>query len=131
MVDYNTKNALGTLALNYELFVAGTYYESESTFLDAATAGYVPAIGDILCYKTDDTNKHQKYDRTDAALVIMGIIHEIRTDNTTPTAVQELSFAKNASVHYAALGLTGTMDAAQILTLKEALRAKNINMVQE
>lgn len=130
MVDYNTKNALGTLALNYEIFVAGTYFESESVFLNAATAGYVPAVGDILCYDTADTNKHQKYDRTIATHVIMGIIHELKPDNTG-TPVVEISFAKNCTVHYGALGLTGTMSAAQILTLKEALRAKNINLVQE
>jgi hypothetical protein len=130
MVDYNTKSDLGTLALDFTLFATNAPFESESVFLDAATAGYVPAVGDILCYKTDDTNKHQKYDRTDAALVIMGIIHEIKLDNTG-TPVQELSFAKNCTVHYEALGLTGTMTAAQILTLKEALRAKNINLLQE
>lgn len=128
MVDYNTKNALGSLALDYSVFVAGTYYETAEVLLDAATAGYVPANGDVLCYKTDDTNKHQKYDHTDANLIILGVICEIKADNTTPTAVTKLSFATNASVHYAGIGYTGTQNAAQKLAFKNALREKNINL---
>jgi len=129
MVDYNTKSSLGSLVMDYSLFVPGTYFESTTVFLDVATAGYVPAVGDILCYKSDDTNKHQKYDRTDAALVILGIIHEIKLDNTAVTPIQELSFATDCSVYYGALGMTGTMNAAQKLALKLLLRAKNVNLV--
>lgn len=129
MTDYNTKNSLGSLVLDYSIFVANTYFEPATVLLDEATAGYTPANGDILCYDTADTNKHQKYDRTIATHVIMGIVFDVETDNTTPTAVTQLSYAKYCSVHYAALGYTGTMSAAQKLTLKEALRAKNIILV--
>lgn len=129
MVNYNTKNSLGSLITDFSLFVAGTYYETLEVLLDPATAGYVPAVGDVLTYVTDDSNKHQKYDPDDADQVIMGVICEIKADNTTPTAVTKLSYAINASVHYAALGYIGTLDAAEKLALANALRAKNINLV--
>jgi len=128
MVDFNAKRNLGQVEFNYELYVGNTYLEFAEVLLDEATAGYAPAVGDILCYKTDDTNKHTKYDKSDAALVIMGIVDELKDDNTTPTPVTKISYAKNATVHYAALGYVGTLNAAEKLTLKEALRAKNINL---
>ena len=128
MTDYNTKRSLGSYSSNYDLFVAATYMELEDVLLDAATAGYVPAIGDVLCRKSDDTDKHQKYDRTDAALVILGVIEELVPDNTG-TPVVKMSFAVTASVHYAALGVTGTMNAAQKLVLKDLLKLKNITLV--
>ena len=128
MVDWNAKRNLGQLEMNYDLYVGNTYLELAEVLLDEATAGYTPAVGDILCYKTDDSNKHQKYDKTDGALVIMGIVDELKEDNTTPDPVIKIAYAKNATVHFAALGYTGTLNAAEKLTLKEALRAKNINL---
>jgi hypothetical protein len=129
MVDYVTKNDLGSISTDYQLLVAGTLYEKNEVILDEATAGYTPANGDVLCRKSDDTNKHQKWDPTDAALVILGVIVEIKEDNATP-AVVKLSFATNASVHFAALGYTGApLSAANKLILSDALRAKNINLV--
>lgn len=128
MVDYNTKNALGSLALDYSVFVPGTYYETAEVLLDEATAGYTPANGDVLCRKSDDTNKHQKYDHTDAALVILGVVCEIKQDNTG-TPVVKLSYATDAAVYYAGIGYTGTQNAAQKLAFKDLLRLKNINLV--
>jgi len=130
MTDFNGKNDLGSLEMNYDLFVGGTPLETLAVFLDAATAGYTPAVGDVLCRKSDDSDKHQKWDPTDAALVILGVISEIKEDNTTPTPVVELSFAIRASVHFAALGYTGApLSAANKLILSDDLRAKNINLV--
>lgn len=128
MTDFDTKQSLGSLALNPELFVPGTVLEVATTLLDAATAGYVPAVGDVFCYKTDDTNKHQKYSAADGALIIKGIISQLEEDSTSP-AVVVVSYAVVASVHYAKLGYTGTLNAAQKLALKNDLRAKNINLV--
>ena len=128
MTDYNTKNSLGSLNLDYTLFVAGTYFESLEVLLDEATAGYTPANGDVLCYKTDDSNKHQKYDHTDANLVVMGVVFDVQEDNTG-TPVVKLSYAINCSVHYAALGYTGTQNAAQKLGMVNAMREKNCNVV--
>lgn len=127
MVDFNAKRNLGQVAFNYQLYVGNTYLEFAEVTFDEASAGYTPAVGDILCYKTDDTNKHQKYDRTDANLVILGIVDELKPDNTSPANL-EIAYAKNATVHWAALGYTGTMNAAQKLALKLLLRAKNINL---
>ena len=128
MTDYNTKNSLGSLVLDYDLFAAGTYFETLEVLLDAATAGYVPANGDVLCYDTADTNKHQKYDHTIGTHVVMGVIFDVKEDNTG-TPVVKLSYAINCSVHYAALGYVGTQNAAQKLAMVNAMRAKNCNVV--
>jgi hypothetical protein len=127
MTAFNQKSTVGTYAENTELYVAGTYLELEATEFDEATAGYTPAIGDVLCYKTDDSNKHAIYDETDkAALVVLGIIDSIVTDAGTNVI---LGYAKNATCHFGALGMTAVNTAAKKLVLVNALRAKNINVV--
>ena len=127
MTAFNVDRTIGVATTNYDLYVAGTVLERADVVLDKVT-GYVPAVADILCYKTDDSNKHMRYDETDAALVIMGVIDEIIEDETSPADVI-LIFAVNASCHYSALGKDAVNTAAKKLTLVNALRAKNINAV--
>ena len=50
MVDFATKETIGTLALDLDLYVAGTVLERADVLLDAIAAGYTPAVGDVLCY---------------------------------------------------------------------------------
>jgi len=127
MTAFNQKRTIGTYSENTALYVAGTYLETEATEFDEATAGYTPAVGDVLCYKTDDTNKHTIYDETDkAALVILGVIDSITTDAGSNVI---LGYAKNATCHFGALGMTAVNTAAKRLVLVNALRAKNINTV--
>lgn len=127
MVDFNTKRAVDTYTENYELYVRGPA-RLKDVFLDAATAGYVPVVGDVICRKSDDTNKHQKWDPTDAALVILGVIDNLESDNTG-TAVVKIGIALDAWVNYAALGITGGVPlAADKLILKDGLRAVNIDV---
>lgn len=128
MGNWNAKSTIGSFSLNLDLFVAGTLLERAEVILDEATATYAPAVGDVLCYDSADTNKHQKYDRTIATHVIMGVIDELKEDNAG-TPVVKMSYAVVASVHYAAINVTGTMNAAQKLALKNELRAKNIELV--
>lgn len=129
MVAFNTKRTVDTTTENYDLYVRGPQ-KLETVVLNAATAGYVPAVGDILCRKADDSNKHQKYDPDDVAqLTPLGIVDEIESDNTG-TPVQILHVALDCWVRFAALGYTGgTMSAAEKLAILDALRGINVTVV--
>ena len=129
MTDIDLSKTVATLATNYTLYVEGSPSEVTAVLLDAATAGYTPAVGDVLCYKTDDSNKHTRYDETDKSnLVVMGVIDNITTDNSTP-AITIIRYTLNAIVHYGALGVDGVDNAAKKLELINLLRAKNIDAV--
>lgn len=121
--------SVGSDTLNYGVFVAGHEIVTTEVILDAATAGYTPALGDVVCYDTADTNKHQKYDADTATHVILGVLKTITTsDDGTPVVV--LGIAEKATVYFEDLGTTGVATAAEYLALKNALRAKGINAVQ-
>ena len=128
MTAFNQKKTVGTYAANTDLYVTGHAEVLDQVVFDEATATYTPAIGDVLCRKTDDANKHQKYSDADLAnLVILGIVDGITTDNTaTPNVI--LAFAKVAEVHFSALGYGGTLNAAEKLLMLDSLRAINIDV---
>ena len=125
MVDFNDKQAIGTLEIDYDLFVTGNGYVPGDVIFDQSGV-YVPAVKDILCIKTDDSNKHTIYDTADAALEIQGVIVAIKEDQeSTPNKI--ITYTKAAHLHYAALGADNVTTAAHKLALVKALRAVNIN----
>jgi len=126
MTDFVTKRALGSETTNYALFVADTYLEEDS-ILNNNAGTYSPAVGDVLCYDTGDSDKHKRYDAAIGTVVILGIVSAITVDQTTPTAVEAIKFATNATVRYASLGTDNVDTAPEKLALQNALRAKNIN----
>ena len=127
MTDWNAKRTVDSTSWNADLYVEAPE-RRRNIFLNAATAGYSPAVGDILCEKSDDTYKHQKYSVADKAnLDLIGIVDEVTEDNTG-TPVVQLSVCEHGHVHYTALGYTSTISAAEKLILLAGLRAINIDV---
>jgi hypothetical protein len=125
MTDFDQKTAVGTIASSSDLFSTDGPLEMKAVVFDEATAGYTPAVGDILCYDTADTNKHQKWDDATATHVILGVIDKIEDDGSDKL----ISFAVRCTAHFAQLGYTTKpLSAANKLALENALRAKNITL---
>ena len=129
MADLDFVASVGSATSDHSLFVAGRPFETDQVILDEATATYDPAIGDVLCYDTADTNKHQKYDADTATHVILGVISDVQVDEAD-TPVTILTFATRCTVYFESLGTTGVVTDAEYLALQNALRAKNIQAVQ-
>ena len=127
MADLDFGASVGSSTSSYDIFVAGTLLETDQVILDEATATYSPAVGDVLCYDTADSNKHQKYDADTATHVILGVISAVEEDEAD-TPVTILTFATRASVYFGGLGTTGVATEAEYLALQNALREKNIQV---
>jgi len=129
MTDIDLSTSVATISTNHDLYVTGSALERTGVLFIDATSTWTPVVGDVLCYKTDDSNKHAKYDETDVAnLVIMGVIDQIDiSSDGTPVTI--LQYATEAMVHYGALLVTGVDSDAKKLVLVNALRAKNIEAV--
>lgn len=128
MTAFKTKRLIGTEVTSYGLFVASAGEPEWDDVFNNNAAAYTPAVGDVLCYDTGDSNLHKRYDEDIATCVILGVIGAIQNDETSPTPVAQITFATNATVRYAELGVDNVATAGEILDLQNDLRAKNINV---
>lgn len=126
---FNGRTNVASSSTNYDFLVAGAHFKERSVIFDEATATYTPVVGDVFCEKTNDSNKHAKYDQTDLVnLEVRGIVAFIEEDSTTPTPTKIITYIVEGEVFYDYLGTTGVTTAAHIRQLEKDLQSPFCNI---
>ena len=98
-------NTVNSASYTMNLFVIGKEIVTEAVLLDAATAGYTPAVGDLLVKREDDSNKHDRFDHQFASTKTTGSLTSATYTFSNTSRIKPESLKVYNSTAYATTAL--------------------------